>query len=312
MKLRGYVPRILLFILVDSGATHNFVLKKLVEEMGWSWEMCVDYRAVNKVTIPDKFPITAIEEILDELHGANFFSKLDLKSRYHQVRMRREDIPKTAFRTHGGHYEYLVMPFRLMNAPSTFQALMNEVFREKLRRGVVVFFYDILVYNKGWGEHLNQLGVVMGILKQQQLFANKEKCNFGQSKIEYLGHVISTQGVSVDPTKVMNVMEWPVPRNVRGVRGFIGLNGYYYKFIRDHRKVARPLIDLTKKDGFRWNEQAQKAFDELKKRVTTAPILVLPNFDKEFELECDASGMGIRAIIMQERRLVTYFSKARG
>ncbi|GAU25313.1 hypothetical protein TSUD_375770, partial [Trifolium subterraneum] len=247
----------------------------LVKKKDNTWRMCIDYRALNKVTIPDKFPIPVIEELLDELHGANFYSKLDLKSGYHQFRVKEDDIGKTAFRTHEGHYEFLVMPFGLMNAPSTFQSLMNDVFSELLKRGVLVFFDDILVYSKGWEAHMNR-------------------------------------GVAVDPNKVKSVMQWPTPMNVKGVKGFLGLTGYYRKFIRDYGKIAKPLTDLTKKDSFKWGVEAQGAFDELKRKLTSAPVLALPDFSKNFVIECDASGSGIGAILMQDKKPIAYFSKALG
>lgn len=247
--------------------------------------------------------------MLDELHDAKYFSKLDLRSGYYQIRVRIEDVAKTDFHTHEGHYEFKVMPFGLTNAPATFQAVMNEQFHPYLRKFVLVFFDDILIYTKTWKEHLKHLEKVLSLLEENQFYAKKSKCTFGKQEVEYLGHVISKEGVKVDPKKIKAINEWPQPKNISKLRGFLGLTGYYRRFIKNYAHLIAPLTNLLKKNSFQWNDEAGKCFEMLKQIMSTTPVLATPDFSKSFVIECDASGYGIGVVLMQEGHPIAFESR---
>jgi hypothetical protein len=270
---------------------------------------CVDYRALNQQTVKDKFPIPVVEELLDELKGARYFTKLDLHSGYHQVRMHVDDIEKTAFRTHEGHFEFLVMPFGLTNAPATFQSLMNSVLRLFLCKFVLVFFDDILIYSPNWSSHLQHLNAVLSALRAHQLRLKLSKCSFAQLTVAYPGHVISTTGVAMDQDKVEAIMSWPQPRVPRGLRSFLGLAGYYHRFIQGFAAVAAPLTKLLKNDGFSWKNEATTTFDALKRVLSTALVLQLPAFDQRYLVDCDASGSGFGTVLHQGDGALAFFSR---
>jgi hypothetical protein len=218
----------------------------LVKKKDGSWCFCVDYRRLNALTVKNKYPMLVVDELLDELHGARWFTKLDLRSGYHQIRVVAEDIPKTAFKTHDGHWEFKVMPFGLTNAPATFQAIMNTIFAPMLRKFVLVFMDDILVYSRSLEEHKQHLTAVFKLLQDNQLYVKQSKCSFAQPQLEYLGHIIGVQGVATDPEKVAAVQNWPTPTSAKQVRSFLGLTGYYRKFIKHYGIISRPLSDLLR------------------------------------------------------------------
>ncbi|GAU50497.1 hypothetical protein TSUD_242400 [Trifolium subterraneum] len=282
----------------------------LVKKKDGTMRLCIDYRQLNKVTIKNKYPLPRIDDLLDQLRGATIFSKIDLRSGYHQIRIRTSDVSKTAFRTRYGHYEFLVMPFGLTNAPTVFMDYMNRIFQPCLDKFVVIFIDDILIYSKDPQEHAEHLRIVLDILREKQLYAKFSKCEFWLSEVKFLGHVISQGGVSVDPSKVEAVLNWERPRTVSEIRSFLGLAGYYRRFILGFSEIALPLTRLTRKGAaFVWDELCENSFNLLKQKLTSAPVLVIPDPDKNYVVYCDASHKGLGCVLMQDGAVVAYASR---
>ncbi|KAG8496459.1 hypothetical protein CXB51_007559 [Gossypium anomalum] len=237
-------------------------------------------------------------------------SKIDLRSGYYQLRVKESDVPKTAFRTRYGHYEFLVMPFGLTNAPAVFMDLMNRIFRPYLDKFVVVFIDDILIYSKDDTEHAEHLRIVLQTLRDKQLYAKFSKSEFWLQEVGFLGHIVSGDGIRVDPSKISAIVDWKPPKNVTEVRSFLGLAGYYRRFVNGFSIIAAPITKLLRKDvKFEWTEECQQSFEELKKLLTEAPVLVQPESGKEFVVYSDASLNGLGCVLMQEGKVVAYASR---
>ncbi|MCO5553261.1 hypothetical protein L7F22_006782 [Adiantum nelumboides] len=255
----------------------------LVQKKDGTYRMCVDYRALNRITIKNRFLVPRVEDLFDKLQDSTYFSRIDLKSGYHQIRIVDEDIVKTAFRTTFGLYEYLVMPFGLTNAPATFNRMMERIFRPH-RNFTGVFFDDVIIYSKTIEEHKEHLKVIFQALRDYKLYVNKKKSEFFLQEIQYLGHIISKNGIRMDPAKLEVIKDWANPRNLHEVRSFIGMCAYYRRFIEKFSLIAGPLHDLTKKNvKYVWIEKRQQAFDTLKQKLISQLVLALPDLSKPFE-----------------------------
>ena len=285
------------------GAPILFVKKK-----DGSLRMCIDYRALNKITVKNRYPLPRIDDLLDKLQGSKFFSSLDLSQGYHQIKITDEDVPKTAFNTHIGHFEFRVLSFGLTNAPATFQTVMNGIFGGL--RYCLVYLDDILIFSNSEKEHREHLRAVLQLVREHRLYCKLSKCAFLQKEVEYLGHIVSHEGIKVNPKKIEAVNAFPRPQTVSELRSFLGLANYFRKFIENYARIASPLTKQTGKNvHVDWTPECEAAFRALKHKLCNAPVLALPDPDKTFVIESDASIEGLGAVLLQDGRPVAYESR---
>lgn len=286
----------------------------LVPKKDGGKRLVIDYRLVNAITIKNRYPLPRIDDLMDQLHGAKIFSKIDMASGFHQIRMAEADCHKSAFRTRFGHYEFTVLPMGMTSAPATFQRLMNDIFMPYLDKFVIIYLDDLCIYSKTPEEHIKHLEIVLGLLREHKLLAKPSKCLFGVTSMDFLGHIISSDGIATDPKKIKAVQDWPIPKNNKDILSFMGLANFYRRFVKDFSKIAAPLTSLTGKDvPFQWGPKAQESFDALKLALTTAPVLAVPDFTRPFLVRCDASKFAIGQVLCQgegkEERVIAYESR---
>lgn len=264
-----------------------------------SQRLCIDYRGLNVITVKDKYPLPRIDEILDNMAGCRVFSKMDLHSGYHQIRIKPEDIFKTAFQTKYGSFQFKVMPFGLTNAPATFQRMMNQIM-QKHREYTDVYLDDIVIHSRTLEEHAEHLRAILDTLRTEKLYAKLRKCEFARNSIEVCGHIISEKGISTMPSKLQNISEWPVPKNPADIKSFLGLCGFYQKFIPKYAAITVPLTELLKKSiKWKWEEPQKKSFTELKQALIHSAELAYPRWGEPFVVHLDASAFAIGATLSQ-------------
>jgi hypothetical protein len=278
------------------GAPVVFVHKK-----DGTLKMCVDYKAFNKVTVKNRYPLPRIDDLFDRLSGAIVFSRIDLRSWYYQIRVAKGDKEKTTCHTRYGSYEFLVMPCGLTSAFATFCTFMNDIFQEWLN-DFVVYIDNILIYSGSLEGHVEHLRKVFQRLRENKLYAKFEKCKFGVTEVDFLGHKITQKGLKMDDHKVKAILDWEPPKSIPALRSFLGLASYYCKFIKKFAKMAAPLTNLLKKyvETYEWDGACNEAFETLKGILVKAPLLKLPDFDKDFEIHSNASDFAIGGVLVQE------------
>ena len=285
-----------------------------VQKPDGSLRMCIDYRALNKGTIRDGYPMPRIDDLFDALAKCKVFSSLDLQSGYHQIRITESDRPKTAFVTHEGQFQFKVLCFGLTNAPATFQRVMNTIFRPHIGKFVLIYIDDILIMSQSPKEHLVHLRQVLELLRKNKLYAKLSKCELNKPELRFLGHIVGKDGIKVDPAKISVVQNWPQPQSLKELQGFLGLSNYFRRFIKDYSTVVAPLTDMTKTVGstvnwLKWEEAQINAFNKVKHALTSAPVLALPNPDLPYTVVTDASLAGTGGVLMQDGRVISYTSK---
>jgi hypothetical protein len=275
-----------------------------------TWRMCVDYWALNKNTVKNRYPLPHIEDLLDQLKNVVYFTKLDLCSGYHQLRVAEQDAWKIAFKTKHVLFEWFFMSFGLCNASTTFMRVMNDVFRPFLDDFVIVYLDDILIFSRTWDGHVRYVKNVLDSFQRENIYVKLYKCEFGKTALVYLGHIVGGGQLKIDPSKIDVIVNWPEPKSVTEIQSFLGAVQYWTRFISNFSFITDPLRALTiVKNTFQWGGKQQKSFHTLKEKISSAPVLALPNIQQPFEIETDARGYAMDAVLMQYHKPICYHSE---
>jgi hypothetical protein len=288
-------------VIEESTSSWSFPIV-VVEKKNGKLRLCINYKELNEHTIIDKFPMPRIDEVFDSLTGAKWFSSLDAAQGFWQIKVREEDKPKTAFRTSRGLYQFITMPFGHANSPSTFQRAMNKIFVKEIEKFVHVYIDDINVYSKTFEEHIEHLKIVFQRVRESGMKLQRAKCSFIKPEITFLGHIVSREGLKVDPSKVEKLKQWKAPTDKKSVQRYLGFVNYYRKFVKDHSKIVKPIYALINKNmegKFNWTPECQKSFELVNKSICEAVTLTYPDFTKRFQLTTDASKVGLGAVLEQ-------------
>ena len=274
----------------------------LVPKKDGTWRMCVDYHALNKITVKNCYPLPCIDDLLDQLKNVVYFTKLDLRSGYHQVQIAKQDVWKTTFKTKQGLFEWMVMPFGLCNAPATFMRVMNDLFRPFINEFVLVYLDDILVFSKSWVEHVCHVMKVLDVLKKEKLYVKLSKCEIEKTSLGYLGHIVGHDQLKIDPSIVEAIVNWPKPTSVIEVHNFLGAVQYWRIYIANFSIIAALLHTLISvKQVFQWGGRQQESFETLKEKISIAPVLALLDLQQRFEIKTDSNSFSMGAIPMQQK-----------